>query len=521
MQTRVFIAVFAAVIVVAAARVSATGECASMPCQNNGVCIEGSGDFACQCPSGFSGLYCQTNIDECASSPCRDGGTCADNVGYYDCTCTTNTFGSNCDVAPCTTAPCSNGGTCAATHNCSAMANPNTNAFVARDNAAVMTWKSFAIFVGGGLTASMYTKDVSMIDTRDGSWYALPSLTYPRTSACGAAVPGTGMLFVAGGLNATATLQTVEYYNIVTGASSWTYTSPMTGNLAGTPVCAVAEDNFYVSRRSIADSSVRVWQYNGATGAAGTSLLIGTFSSTPLMTAYGYKLYMGMNTGNLVVVDTRTMTFTTLVGVIPLQLSVTSRYRFWAMSGARLIMVREAFNNQANYLATEVWSYDTISGVGYSMNKTYASREPCMAASDTSVFVAGGQICTPLVTAGVTSLTSQYQASSGAWAPGPNLSTAVARCSMTYVADTRTYVVYGGIVNGDIRVRNVDMFLDSPPIQRSTTGACSPYRTCECPPGLTGTSCDEDINECEMDNGGCGATVACDNTFGGFECLPL
>ena len=36
-------------------------ECASNPCQNNGVCIDGVNSFECQCAAGFSGDLCQTS----------------------------------------------------------------------------------------------------------------------------------------------------------------------------------------------------------------------------------------------------------------------------------------------------------------------------------------------------------------------------------------------------------------------------------------------------------------------------
>jgi hypothetical protein len=58
-------------------------ECASQPCQNGALCIESSnynnmaymasmiGIYACeQCPAGFSGDDCETNIDDCLSNPC-------------------------------------------------------------------------------------------------------------------------------------------------------------------------------------------------------------------------------------------------------------------------------------------------------------------------------------------------------------------------------------------------------------------------------------------------------------------
>ena len=46
------------------------------------------GSFECRCQPGYTGMYCDVNIDECASSPCLNGGTCMDAVGEFVCSCT-------------------------------------------------------------------------------------------------------------------------------------------------------------------------------------------------------------------------------------------------------------------------------------------------------------------------------------------------------------------------------------------------------------------------------------------------
>lgn len=85
-------------------------ECASIPCQNNGICLERSnislysasnrpsdnripsvffGEFSyenasgyeCLCPAGIIGKACEIDIDECASQPCLHG-TCHDEVCF-------------------------------------------------------------------------------------------------------------------------------------------------------------------------------------------------------------------------------------------------------------------------------------------------------------------------------------------------------------------------------------------------------------------------------------------------------
>lgn len=46
-------------------------------CQNNGSCSpvapRGSGFYLCECPPGFTGAKCETNIDECQTYPCVQG----------------------------------------------------------------------------------------------------------------------------------------------------------------------------------------------------------------------------------------------------------------------------------------------------------------------------------------------------------------------------------------------------------------------------------------------------------------
>lgn len=41
----------------------------------------------CRCPVGFTGDYCETEIDLCYSGPCKNNGRCRSREGGYTCEC--------------------------------------------------------------------------------------------------------------------------------------------------------------------------------------------------------------------------------------------------------------------------------------------------------------------------------------------------------------------------------------------------------------------------------------------------
>ncbi|XP_077863912.1 uncharacterized protein LOC102805267 [Saccoglossus kowalevskii] len=49
--------------------------CVPNPCQNNGTCLEDYGYYRCQCPYGFTGYDCETDISGCPTNPfmCYNG----------------------------------------------------------------------------------------------------------------------------------------------------------------------------------------------------------------------------------------------------------------------------------------------------------------------------------------------------------------------------------------------------------------------------------------------------------------
>ncbi|KAF7650766.1 hypothetical protein LDENG_00120950, partial [Lucifuga dentata] len=73
----------------------------------------------CRCPVGFTGDYCETEINLCYSNPCLNGGVCArreGGEGGYTCICREDYTGDRCEFdrrqGRCVPGVCRNGGTC-------------------------------------------------------------------------------------------------------------------------------------------------------------------------------------------------------------------------------------------------------------------------------------------------------------------------------------------------------------------------------------------------------------------------
>jgi hypothetical protein len=73
-------------------------DCAAAVCHNDGKCIDGIASHTCECAVGFSGVHCETNIDDCATNPCQNGGVCIDQVNAHICECPADFTGHNCET---------------------------------------------------------------------------------------------------------------------------------------------------------------------------------------------------------------------------------------------------------------------------------------------------------------------------------------------------------------------------------------------------------------------------------------
>ncbi|XP_069792757.1 cadherin EGF LAG seven-pass G-type receptor 3-like isoform X1 [Narcine bancroftii] len=70
----------------------------------------------CRCPPGFTGDYCETEINLCYSNPCQNSGVCSRREGGYTCVCREEFTGDHCEVdirsGRCSPGVCRNGGSC-------------------------------------------------------------------------------------------------------------------------------------------------------------------------------------------------------------------------------------------------------------------------------------------------------------------------------------------------------------------------------------------------------------------------
>lgn len=77
------------------------------PCKNEGICKDLFNLRNCDCPIGFSGEFCEINIDDCniinnnhqnVSKKCGLHGLCIDEINNYTCKCDAGFTGLNCKI---------------------------------------------------------------------------------------------------------------------------------------------------------------------------------------------------------------------------------------------------------------------------------------------------------------------------------------------------------------------------------------------------------------------------------------
>ncbi|XP_061164593.1 protein crumbs-like isoform X2 [Saccostrea echinata] len=94
---------------------SIAGSCNYNQCKHSSVCQEDYYGYTCQCPSGYSGHWCEKNVDDCATPPtCGRGGKCVDGVNAFTCQCRNGYSGTRCQnyTDPCNPDPCLHSGVC-------------------------------------------------------------------------------------------------------------------------------------------------------------------------------------------------------------------------------------------------------------------------------------------------------------------------------------------------------------------------------------------------------------------------
>ncbi|KAM3874225.1 versican core protein [Diretmus argenteus] len=71
--------------------------CSVAVCQNGGSCYQKGATTICVCAPGYTGQYCETDVDECQANPCLNGATCLDGVNSFTCLCLPSYAGELCE----------------------------------------------------------------------------------------------------------------------------------------------------------------------------------------------------------------------------------------------------------------------------------------------------------------------------------------------------------------------------------------------------------------------------------------
>jgi hypothetical protein len=60
-------------------------DCASGPCLNGATCKDEVGGFRCECPPGWTGFRCESDIGTCQNKPCQNDANCIDLFQDFFC----------------------------------------------------------------------------------------------------------------------------------------------------------------------------------------------------------------------------------------------------------------------------------------------------------------------------------------------------------------------------------------------------------------------------------------------------
>lgn len=64
---------------------SRAGVSKEQVCHYRGQCVDAGNTHYCLCKEGYTGSYCESEVDHCQPGPCQHGATCRSYVGGYVC----------------------------------------------------------------------------------------------------------------------------------------------------------------------------------------------------------------------------------------------------------------------------------------------------------------------------------------------------------------------------------------------------------------------------------------------------